>query len=318
MRSRIEWLDFYRGLAVVVMIETHVVNTFLATAHWPVEWRSRLDYVNGLVAPAFLFIAGYAHGLGLRRKRTHTLSRLRRLAGIAAIGYALHFPLGEILAGHWPEALLIGSRMDILPCLAAAIAALVVFERISERWAKSLVAFAMAAVLIAAPRVIDWTGGPIPLVAMVNQTTGSLFPLFPWVAFAFAGFLVAEPAPSRRSLVWSAAGAIGATLVLRRTDLSPVSAAFFFERLAWILLLVPVCGWVSARCRPGLLLYAGRESLAFYVVHLLLISALQGAGMKALGVTATGALFVLILGATAVATWVGRELSLRWNRRAQT
>ncbi len=106
-RARLEWLDFYRGIAVLVMIETHVANTFLATAHWPAEWRVNLNYLNGLVAPAFLFIAGYAHGLGLRRKRAVRARigpRLVRLAGIAAIGYAMHFPIGALRHGEWAEA----------------------------------------------------------------------------------------------------------------------------------------------------------------------------------------------------------------------
>jgi hypothetical protein len=40
------------------MIETHVVNTFLSTALRAANWFPILNYLNGLVAPAFLFIAG--------------------------------------------------------------------------------------------------------------------------------------------------------------------------------------------------------------------------------------------------------------------
>jgi uncharacterized membrane protein len=276
-RARLEWLDLYRGLAVLVMVETHVANTFLDTSAWPAGWRVDLNYINGLVAPAFLFIAGYAHGLGLRRKRavrTHIWPRLVRLASIAAIGYAMHFPVMELLRGDWAAALRAGSRMDVLACLAMAVAALVIIERLCGRWVKAGVAAAMAAVVIAAPAAAAWHTGPDPLLAMTNQTTGSLFPLLPWAAFVFAGFLVSEQTPAFRRFLPRVVVAAAAVALLGRANLTPVSAAFFFERLAWILALVPVCGWLSGRCAPALVLYAGRESLSLYIVHLALIEML--------------------------------------------
>ncbi len=44
--KRCQWVDLLRGLAVLVMIEVHVVNTWLRLDLRP-EW---LNYVNGLVA----------------------------------------------------------------------------------------------------------------------------------------------------------------------------------------------------------------------------------------------------------------------------
>jgi uncharacterized membrane protein len=297
-RARLEWLDFYRGLAVLVMIETHVCNTFLFTAHWPVEWRVNLNYVNGLVAPAFLFIAGYAHGLGLRRKRAvraHIGPRLVRLVGIAAIGYAMHFPVMEVLGGRWADALRVGSRLDVLACLALGIAALVLIERACDRWVKVGVAVALAAVLIAAPLAVEWTAGPVALVAMLNQSTGSLFPLLPWVAFTFAGFLVSEQTPSVGRFLGRALAAAVAVILMGRANLTPVSAVFFFERLAWILALVPVCAWLSSRCAPSLVLFAGRESLSMYIVHLALIEIIALSGLARVGLPATAVVLVVVL-----------------------
>lgn len=297
-RARLEWLDFYRGLAVLVMIETHVGNTFLASDHWPAAWRVNLNYVNGLVAPAFLFIAGYAHGLGLRRKRAVRARigpRLVRLAGIAAFGYALHFPVMEVLAGRWSDALRVGSRVDILTCLAVALAALVLIERACGRWVQAGVAAAMAAVVIAAPFAVEWTAGPGALVALLNPSTGSLFPLFPWAAFAFAGFLVSEQRPTFPSFLARAAGAAAVVFLLGRANLTPVSAAFFFERLAWILALVPVCAWLSSKCAPSIVLFAGRESFWLYVVHLALIEMLASVITPRVDWPATLALLAVVL-----------------------
>ncbi|MEA3213620.1 MAG: hypothetical protein QOE70_6677 [Chthoniobacter sp.] len=316
--ARLAWLDLYRGTAVLVMIETHVCNTFLAPAERASGWFASLNYMNGWVAPAFLFIAGLAHGLGIRRRQARSAGlrrHLGRLAGVAALGYALHFPWAEIAAGRWSDALLAGTRMDILPCLAVAIAVLLVCEHLTQRWSTALVAGLMMAVVFLAPRVAHWTGAPGPLLAVVNQTTGSLFPLLPWVAFTFAGYLVSARAPSPRAYLLPVLGAGGAVFALGRADLSPASIDFFFERLAWILLFVPICG-ALARFAPPPVLFASRESLVMYVAHLLIISALAGLRVPPLGIAATAGLFAVVLAATFAATWSWRRFKAGKHRHS--
>jgi uncharacterized membrane protein len=316
--ARLEWLDLYRGLAVLVMIETHVCNTFLATAHWPVEWRVRLDYVNGLVAPAFLFIAGYAYGCGLRRKRavrTHAGARLLRLGGVAAIGYAMHIPWPELTTGRWEEALRLGTRMDILPCLAFAIAALVIVDRFFEKRAGSVVAVMAGAVILLTQPAAGWTAAPVPLLALLNQNSGSLFPLLPWAAFTFCGFLASGVAPWLRTFAAARASSsaavhtrpqlstslllaavlAAAALALARLEQSPASPAFFLQRLAWILVLVPVSRCIAVRWSLQPVVFAGRESLAIYVVHLLLISHLVLLGVPAMNLARVCALYLGIV-----------------------
>ena len=61
MAQRYGFIDLLRGFALVVMIETHVVNAYLPLAlkkgstffFW-------LAFTNGLVAPAFLFASGFS------------------------------------------------------------------------------------------------------------------------------------------------------------------------------------------------------------------------------------------------------------------
>src|SRR6185436_1734934 len=77
-RERVAWLDLFRGAAVLVMIETHVVNTFLAAALRENGWFALLNYVNGLVAPSFLFIAGFVQGLERRTSPTKPIRFGRR------------------------------------------------------------------------------------------------------------------------------------------------------------------------------------------------------------------------------------------------
>ncbi len=319
-RARLEWLDFYRGLAVLVMIETHVANTFLATAHWPAEWRVNLNYVNGLVAPAFLFIAGYAHGLGLRRKRAVRVrigARLRRLAGIVTVGYAMHFPVGALLRGQWAEAWRLGTQMDVLVCLAFSIAVLVVVERLCGRFTRVVMWGVWLAVLSAAWQCAQWTAGPIPLVAAVNQTTGSLFPLLPWAGFVFCGFDLSVRRPTLLGVTGSVVGAWGIFVVYRTAEFSAASTPFFMERAAWVVALVPVIAWLSQRWSPSLVLFAGRESLAVYLAHLALIELLALGGRNQLGLFASAALYLAVLAASLGIAHGWRTLSVARADRAR-
>ena len=140
-RARVEWLDLFRGAAVVAMIETHVVNTFLAPALRDAAWFGWLNWFNGLIAPAFLFIAGYAQGMSWRAGDTKPVAfarRTKRLAGVAALGYALHFPWAEIGRQRWAEALRTWTQVDVLQCLAAALLIVLCVQAasrlFSEKW----------------------------------------------------------------------------------------------------------------------------------------------------------------------------------------
>ena len=96
--ERHSWLDAIRGLAVLGMIVTHTINTLLAPEWKTGEMFGRSVYVSGLVAPTFLWIAGYAHGLGsIRREgrgdRGWPARTLRRLVLVLGLGYLIHLPL---------------------------------------------------------------------------------------------------------------------------------------------------------------------------------------------------------------------------------
>ena len=291
------------------MIETHVVNTFLAAGLREGGGFALLNYLNGLVAPSFLFIAGFVQGLERLKSPGKPIPYARRawrLAGIAAVGYALHFPIGELLEHRWADALRVGSQVDVLPCLALGLGLLLGVGWLADRWARRPVSLrgwsagVMAltgCAVIAAPLVQGWTGGPLVLRAWVNGTTGSLFPLFPWVGFVFFGALAG--AWSRRSLPERAAAMIGIAAVAwlcRGTVFSAFSPSFFLERTLWILALAALCEWSAQRRLPRLVLYAGKHSLKLYVAHLILITTLVGAGVasSALSLPATLALLAWV------------------------
>ena len=302
----------FRGAAVLAMIETHVVNTFLAPVLREAAWFGWLNWCNGLVAPAFLFIAGYAQGMSWRAgagKRGDFARKAKRLLGVAALGYALHFPFAEIGQQRWAEALRTGTQVDVLQCLAAALLCVLAVQALSrvfsERWRHAgrwavLSGLAVGTVLLA-PCSATWSGGPVPLAAFVNDQTGSLFPPFPWAAFVFAGALAGAFASRPAGWLLVAAGVVKMCAHLAGDGtFSALSPVFFGERLAWVLALAALGQWLARGWKPRGVLFAGRESLVMYAAHLLIIEWTAQAGLPRSGFGVTGAalIFAGVLGVT--------------------
>jgi uncharacterized membrane protein len=288
-RERLTWLDLFRGAAVLVMIETHVLNTFLAVNLRADGWFGALNYLNGLVAPSFLFIAGFVQGMERRApgKRIPFARRGRRLLGLLVLGYALHFPWGEFGQGNLDNALRIGTQVDVLQCLSASLGLLLGVSWLASRfprrgdvvWWGAVAAMGAAAVIIA-PLTPAWMDAPVPLRAWCNARTGSWFPLFPWAGFVLLGALAgAVPTRVARERAVGIVGLAVLAWACRPADYSPLSLSSFLERAAWIFALAAVAEWAAPRCRPSLLLFIGRRSLTLYVAHLVLISWLAGVGV---------------------------------------
>lgn len=161
----------------------------------------------------------------------------------------------------------------------------------------------------------------------MNSSTGSWFPLFPWVGFVFAGALAGaasgigrtvEDGSAGKALVAPAtllnpASLFGARSVVllvaplplafaawasRDAHYSTVSPASFLERTAWVFVLAAVCEWCAAHRRLSkIVLFAGQHSLTLYVVHLVLISTLCGQGVPVQSFTLTEVLAgILVVG----------------------
>lgn len=200
--QRIQSIDLLRGWAVIVMVETHVLNATLLQSLWSGAVFPVLTFMNGLVAPAFLFASGMAYAVTTRRKLKDYLvcgpalfRQVGRLLSILAIGYLLHIPrfnfhhlLYEVGAEAWVNFF----QVDILHCIAVTLLLLQVMLSVFRTEERTYRAAAIVAVLVAlaTPPVwnVDWaTALPLPLAAYLNSMHGSLFPLFPWSVFLLAG-----------------------------------------------------------------------------------------------------------------------------------
>jgi len=184
---RIRAFDWLRGLAVMVMIQTHALVLLRPELHAG-KLFDVLQWIDGLVAPAFIFSAGFSLALvqvrgasaGQRGPRVRkTLRRLGEVLLVASLVNWMWFPLLRE-----PKWLL---RLDILHCIGLGLLiALPIFAALSPRprvlrW----VALALAMLVFGLAPFGEQVHGP--LAALCNDSSGTAFPLLPWAGYVYLG-----------------------------------------------------------------------------------------------------------------------------------
>ena len=302
-KTRYKFIDYLRGGALLVMIEVHVFNSMLIPSLKTEHWFYILNFINGLVAPSFLFVSGYAFYISSDRKldelRKYGQAFWRKMGRIAVIllaGYSLHFPFHSIFQGQnifnisWGPYLIV----DILQCIAIGLLILFVLRLIIKNTkVYDLIIFVSGLlIVIVSPLVarIEFANYiPLFFATYFNNINGSLFPLFPWLGFMFLGatackyFLDARSKGGEKKYV-TRLTIIGTGLLiigyflpldfisekLRYINPNPL---FFFLRLGYVFLLLVLCWYYEQFRKPerSFVLDVSRESLLVYWLHLVLI-----------------------------------------------
>jgi uncharacterized membrane protein len=212
-KSRLAYIDWMRGLACLLMFQTHCYDSWLS----PQARQSRFFMYSQLggtfPAPLFLFLAGISFALVTEKLRQKNLppaqiARTTIRRGAEIFGFGLLFRLQEYLVawGWAPKSDLL--RVDILNTIGLSmmlmgiVCWLVLAVRRGPRTRLALVLTAGGtALLISLLTPLLWTTWhprwlPWPLESYVNGVhnlgtpQAGLFPVFPWTAFAFAGLAV--------------------------------------------------------------------------------------------------------------------------------
>jgi uncharacterized membrane protein len=298
------YLDWIRGVAVLVMIEAHLVDSWTRAPDRftkPFAWAM---VVGGFGAPLFLLLAGVAAALsaGSKSRRTGderaaSLAVMRRGLEVFLLGFLFRIQ-AWILGWSSPRTLL---RVDILNVMGPAIIAAAGLWAIRSTRTGRATVFLVAtlATTLLTPIVrssASLAGLPDPLEAYIRPVREmTSFSMFPWAGFVFAGALVGvlldnvRPNPSDRSwasgegrlnLAFLSAGAIlalGAYAAsflptpFARSDFWTSSPAFFLLRLGLLIALVGVAyGWerrMSPEGRWSPVQQLGRTSLFIYWIH---------------------------------------------------
>jgi uncharacterized membrane protein len=276
--ARRNYLDWMRGLAVLIMIEAHVVDAWTrSTDRVGIGFRNAI-ILGGFGAPLFLFLAGVAVVLAAesRQRRLGSASlaaAATRRRGWEIFGLAFLFRLQAYLLS--PGATLRGIlKVDILNIMGPAIVAAATIWQYARTarnraiaFAVATLAFAMATPLVRTtgwldplPDPLEWYFRPVP-----GRTT---FTLFPWAGFVMAGGLAGlflERANERGSEARVMAGIVTAGVVLvvvgYATSLLPTiyaassfwtsSPTFFILRTGVLFVLIPIA-WFWRQRYPSI------------------------------------------------------------------
>jgi fucose 4-O-acetylase-like acetyltransferase len=285
------YIDAFRGLMALAMVQGHVMDTLLTPEALARPWYVFQQMFHGSTAPGFLFASGFVAGLPRAPLSPHaSLRRARRLLFVLGVGYFLHLPypsLWKTVAAATPAERALLFACDALQVIAATQLLVLVLQRLAGRrwtwWAGAL----GAVVIVASPFV--WASAlsarlPEPLAPWLDDRTGSRFPVFPFSAFVLAGTLAgatlgrAEPRQRhRRAVAWGlglvAAGAVLARALSGRVDFWGASPAYVLVRLGALLLLLRLVEVATRAGLPGTraLALLGHETLLVYVLHLYLL-----------------------------------------------
>lgn len=334
--NRFPFLDWMRGLALAIMIQVHVFNSFARMDVRGSGVYGLSVFFGGMAGPLFLFMAGMTfafqmdrlerkEGLATRR----WLACLRRAGYVWGIAYLIRLTdwVGSWPHGGWAEI----ARVDILNSmgLAMAVFSLAAFATDGRRVRAVLVtAIAIAAV---SPFVANWHWTAFPDVVRQYLQAGygrGHFPFFPCASYlgfgmtAGAAVRLTETDRMDRLMQWAAVIGGGSILAAQYVSNLPYSvypkSNFWTDNPALIVMRVGISLVILAGCYTWTAYCAsagwswmqslGRNSLMVYWVHLMLVyGPLTAAFQKALSIPATVVAMIsviaLMVGMTALWQW---------------
>ena len=191
--SRLQFLDWVRGFAAVIMLQGHTYHSLLRQDLRTSSTFILSDFLGGMPSAVFLFLTGVTLAFLMdSRERQGASAAQRVMASLRRAGYILGLAFLVRLqlwifawpGSAWTDLL----RVDVLNCmgLALAVLSLMAVFRTVER--VRLCAIVGVAIAVASPLVseIDWSGVP-PLIKDYIAPDYLAFGFFPWGAFVAFG-----------------------------------------------------------------------------------------------------------------------------------
>jgi len=306
-KPRLAYIDWMRGLACVLMFQTHCYDSWLGGAARKSTFFMWSQLGGTLPAPLFLFLAGISFTLVTDKLRQrgadpNQVARTTILRGAEIFGLGLLFRLQEFLLGlpwaPWTDLL----RVDILNTIGFSMMLMGIMCRLAGGGrARSAITAAGVALAISLATPLVWTTLrlrvlPWPLETYINgvhtfkQPQAWLFPIFPWAGFAFAGLavgflLVGDWVRRREAALFAVLGGAGIAIIAtaRWFDHSPrqlysvydfwhTSPNFFLIRVGLLLVILfgvyAWCRWGAAMWGFSPMIQLGQTSLLVYWVHI--------------------------------------------------
>jgi uncharacterized membrane protein len=199
-KTRRAYIDWARGLAVLLMIEAHTVDAWtMASARRSLAYRDAI-MLGGFAAPLFLWLAGVALVLsaaatvrrgGSRKEAAGTICR--RGLEIFILAFLFRLQAFIVSPGSHPVAIF---HVDILNIMGPAVVCAGLVWTLAESPAVLAAVYAGLAATFAMVAPIVRTIGAIDLLPVWVQWyirpagEHTTFTAFPWAGFVFAGAAV--------------------------------------------------------------------------------------------------------------------------------
>jgi uncharacterized membrane protein len=336
--KRLPFLDWTRGLAVLIMIQCHVFNCFTSTGLREGGAYTLTQFVGGMAAPLFLLLAGVtlAFQMDSQDRRGATPGRkfriaLRRAGYIFLLAFLFRFS-NWIFSSPLPpwQSML---RVDILNCMGfglAVLAPVAMCPASSRARITALAGFAIAG-LSPVFNSLDWTAVPDPIrnYLVPSHLGFAFFPCAAYLAFGLSAGTILRRLPAERverTLQWSVLAGLAMIAggqyfsnipysIYAKSNFWVDSPALIIIRVGLILtILAAAYVWTEfgAAKTWSWVETLGKTSLMVYWVHVVLVyGRLMEAWKKSLSIAqvaaVTAAITMLML---ALAT-----LRLRWKAK---
>jgi uncharacterized membrane protein len=302
--QRLTYIDWMRGLACLLMFQTHCYDSWLGGEARHTEFFRWSQIGGTFPAPLFLFLAGVSFALVTQKLRARgvpggKIARQTITRGAEIFGFGLLFRLQTFLLGQprapWTDLL----RIDVLNIIGISMVLMgLLCLAVPRHTASAAVAVALLIAVATPPLWTSWRPRFLPWylesylngVHIFGVPQTYLFPLFPWAGFAFVGlaagfYLAGDAGRSRPAFAAVALGAAGALLaaigllldrvpfqVYANYDFWHSSPEFFLIRAGVVLLLALAsylwCRWGLGNIGFSPLIQLGRTSLLVYWVHI--------------------------------------------------
>jgi uncharacterized membrane protein len=189
---RLQYLDWVRGIAAIIMLQGHVFNSFTRMDLRNTGPYVFSQFVGGMPPAIFLFLTGVTLAFLMDSSERKQLPGEQRVsAALKRAGYLLGIAFLfriQLWAFSSPRNFSDIFRVDILNCMGFAIAVaspMALFRTVERIRLCAVLGLAIAA---ASPLVsqVDWSSTP-ELVRNYLVPSSQFFGFFPWAAFLFFG-----------------------------------------------------------------------------------------------------------------------------------
>jgi uncharacterized membrane protein len=194
---RRRYIDWARGLAVLIMIEAHALDAWTRPADRSLHAFGYLLLLGGFAAPLFLWLAGLGVLLSADRVLAKTGRRgaaaeavVRRGAEIFILAFLFRIQAFVVSPGSAPVTLF---RVDILNVMGPAMALAGIVWAIGGNWRGAAIGSTIVAIALAMATPIVRQASWVNLMPTWTQWylrpfgDHTTFTLLPWAGFVFAG-----------------------------------------------------------------------------------------------------------------------------------